>query len=83
MSTVDKDKNIKEMELTKENKKTLKYEKRIGFVFSGLAIAFGALLNLVYIVSNDEKSWFLLTLINIIIVGLSYLIAFSMNRKIN
>jgi len=71
------------MELTKENKKTLKYEKRIGFVFSGLVIAFGALFSLVYIVSNNEKSWLLFTSINFGLIGLSYLIAFSMNRKIN
>jgi len=71
------------MELTKKNIKKLKYEKRISFVFSGLVLAFGALLNLVYIVSNDEKGWLLLLLINIGIVGLSYLIAFFINRKIN
>ena len=71
------------MELTKKNIKTLKYEKRISFVFSGLVIAFGALLNLVYIVSNEEKSWLFLLLIDLGIIGLSYFIVFFMNRKIN
>ena len=71
------------MELTKENIKTLKNEKRIGFVFAGLVIAFGSLINLVYIVANHEKNWLLLLLIDLGIVGLSYLIAFSINRKIN
>ena len=71
------------MELTKKNIKTLKYEKRTGFVFSGLVIAFGALLNLGYIISNEENGWLLLLLIDLGIVGLSYFIAFFMNRKIN
>ena len=71
------------MKLTKENIKTLKYEKRIGFVFAGLIIAFGALINLFIIVSSPEKNWLLLLLIDLCIVGLSYLVAFSMNRKIN
>ena len=71
------------MKLTKENIKTLKYEKRIGFVFAGLIIAFGALMNLFVIISNPEKNWLLLLLIDLGIVGLSYLVVFSMNRKIN
>jgi len=71
------------IELTKENLKKLKFEKRIGFVFALLVIAFGALINLVYIVSNHEKSLLLLLLIGFGIVGLSYLICFLINRKIN
>ena len=69
--------------MTRENVKKLKTEKRIGFVFSGLIIAFGALINLVIIVSNDEGGWLLPFLIALGIVGLSYFVAFSVNRKIN
>jgi len=71
------------IDLTRENVKKLKTEKRIGFVFSGLIIAFGALINLVIIVSNDEGGWLLPFLIALGIVGLSYFVAFSVNRKIN
>ena len=72
-----------DLELTTENSEKLKFEKRIGFIFALLVIAFGALINLVYIISNHEKSLLLLLLIDIGIVGLSYLICFLINRKIN
>ena len=71
------------MELTTKNRKTLKNEKRIGFVFSGLIIAFSVLLSSLYILLNNEKNWELFLLIGFGIICLSYFIAFFMNRKIN
>ena len=74
---------IIKMELTIDNRKKLKHEKRIGYVFAVLIIAFGALLNVAYIVSNREKDLWLPLLIASGIIGLSYLVAFFMNRNIN
>ena len=76
------------MELTKENIKTLKYEKRIGFVFAGIILAFGLLFNLFFIATKLAKSYekdelLILIAIDLLIVGLSYLTASTMNRKIN
>ena len=71
------------MELTTKNIKTLKNEKRIGFVFSGLIIIFGILLSSAYIILNNDKNWVLLLSIGFGIICLSYFIAFFMNRKIN
>jgi hypothetical protein len=75
--------NIIKMELTIENRKKLKREKRIGFVFAVLIIAFGALINLAYILSNQAKGFLMPLFIASGIIGLSCLVAFFMNRRIN
>jgi hypothetical protein len=79
------------MELTKQDIKILKYEKRMGYVFAGIILSFAFLFNLFFIATNHErvglfillKTRSLLLLIDLIIICLSFFIAFLMNRKIN
>jgi hypothetical protein len=79
------------MELTKQDRKILKYEKRVGHVFAGIILTFGILLSLIFFATNHErdgllillKAWSLLLLMDLIIISLSCLTAFLMNRKVN
>jgi hypothetical protein len=83
--------NFDERKLTQQDKKILKYEKRMGYVFAGIILTFGILLNIIFIATNHERegllilvrAWSLLLLIDFVIVGLSSLTAFLMNKKIN
>ncbi len=71
-------------ELTKKDRKILKYEKRIGFVFSGLIISFGGLFNLLYFVLNKtEQNYLLISLINLGILLLAYFVCNRINLKVN
>ena len=82
---------MRECNITENDIKTLKYEKRIGYVFAGFILTGGALSNIVFIATNSEREWsllllrdwLLLLLIDFVIIGLSFLVAFLMNRKIN
>lgn len=74
---------IKTMTLTDKDIKTIQYEKRIGFVFSGFVLAFGGLFNLVYVLINQHIAWTMLILVDIGLIGLSILISYLMNRKYN
>jgi len=73
------------MELTKQDIKILKHEKRLGFVFAGAILTFGLIFNIIFIATpNYEKDRLLLLLfIDLPIIVLSYLTAFLMNRNIN
>lgn len=69
--------------LTKEDIKTLKYEKRFGFIMAVFILSLAALFNLVYIVSNHEINLPLLLSIDLAIIGLSLFVMFILNRNIN
>ena len=71
-------------ELTDKDRKVLKYEKRIGFVFSGLFLSFGGLFNLFYFVLNkSEDNYLMIILIDLGIVLLAYFICNRINLKVN
>ena len=82
---------MQEHNLTESDIKTLKYEKRMGYVFAGFILTGGVLSNIVFIATNSEREWsllllrdwLLLLLIDFVVIGLSFLVAFLMNRKIN
>jgi hypothetical protein len=71
------------MTLTDKDIKTIKYEKRIGFVFSGFVWAFGGLFNLIYVLINQDIVWTMLIPVDTGLIGLSILISYLMNRKYN
>ena len=68
------------MDLTQEDRKILKYEKRIGYVLSMFIFALGGILSLYLYV---EENWLFFKLISSGTVILSFLTAFLINRKIN
>lgn len=71
------------MNLSNEDIKIIKNEKRVGYVFSGLILAFGGIGNIVYWVSETEKVFIIIALINLLLIAASFLIPFFMNRKYN
>lgn len=71
------------MILTDKDIKTIKYEKRIGFVFSGFVLVFGGLFNLIYVLINQDIVWAMLIPVDSGLIGLSILISYLMNRKYN
>lgn len=71
------------MRLTEADIRLIKYEKRFGFIFAGLIISLGAFLNLFYFVASAEKSLLLAIPVDIVILLLSGLVVFFMNRKLN
>lgn len=73
-----------EKNLTEKDIKILKYEKRIGYVFSGLILCFGGLFNLIYfILTKVNPEYLMLGLINFGIVLLSLFVCYSINKKVN
>jgi len=78
-------------ELTQQDIKELKYEKRIGYVFAGIILTFCAFFNLWFFATNCEREWSLLLLrdwllvllTDFVILILSLLTTFLINRKIN
>jgi len=70
------------MKLTDKDFKTIRYEMRMGYIFSLFILAFGGLFNLVYIVVNSDNNWLLLGLIDGLIVGFSIGLFFLVNRKL-
>jgi len=71
-------------ELTDKDRKVLKYEKRIGFVFSGLIICFGGLFNLLYFVLNKTgQNYLMVSLIDLGILLLAYFVCNRINLKVN
>ena len=53
---------MQEYNLTENDIKTLRYEKRMGYVFAGFIFTGGALSNIVFIATNSEREWSLLLL---------------------
>ena len=71
-------------ELTDKDRKVLKYERRIGFVFSGLIICFGGLFNLFYFVLNKTgQDYLMVSFIDLGILLLAYFICNRVNLKVN
>ncbi|PKP19940.1 MAG: hypothetical protein CVU05_10210 [Bacteroidetes bacterium HGW-Bacteroidetes-21] len=71
-------------ELTDKDRKVLKYEKRIGYVFSGLIICFGGLFNLLYFVLNETgQNYLMVSLIDLGILLLAYFVCNRINLKVN
>ena len=72
------------IELTDKDRKMLKYEKRIGFVFSGLVICFGGLYNLFYFLTNNTgQNYLMISLIDLGILFLAFLLCNRINLKVN
>jgi hypothetical protein len=70
-------------ELTTEDIKEIKYQKRLAFVIAGLIIPSGMLFNFVYFLVNKDISLLTLLFINSILLILIILIPVLMNRKYN
>jgi len=71
-------------ELTEKDRKVLKYERRIGYVFSGLIISFGGLFNFLYFVLiKSEFNYLMVGLIDFAIICLSYFVMYKINYKVN
>ena len=66
-------------ELTEKDIKVLKHEKRIGYVLSGLIVAFGGLFNLGYFILNI-KHRYNYTMIGFIDIGILILARFVCYR---
>lgn len=71
------------MKLSAKDIKTIKYEKRMGYIYSGFLLSGCALFNLFYMVAVDNKVWEVNILVNIIFISLSILVPYWMNRKHN
>lgn len=70
--------------LTEQDRKFLKYEKRIGYVFAGLILSFGGFFNLIYFLLNKVHPNLLLAgLIDLGIILLAYTVCHRTNRKLN
>lgn len=70
--------------LTEKDRKVLKYEKRAGYVLSGLILCFGGLFNLVYLVMpSNEPNFLIIGIIDTAILLLSYFTCYKINYKIN
>ena len=70
--------------LTESDRKVLKYEKRIGYVFAGLILSFGGFFNFFYFILNKNGYNFLMIVfIDLGIIGLAYFICNRINHKVN
>lgn len=71
-------------ELNDKDRKVLQYEKRIGFVFSGLILCFGGFFNLFYFVLNKtEQNYLMIILIDLGIILLAYFVCNKIYLKVN
>lgn len=71
------------MRLSEKDIATLKYEKRMGYVFAIMIISFGALLSFFSVLMSENVNWNTLIIVDACIVLLSFLVQYLMNRKIN
>lgn len=70
--------------LTENDRKTLKYEKRIGYVFAGLVLSFGALFNLFYFIQDFfGHELLVIVLVNSGILSIAYFVCKIINRGAN
>ncbi|NCA85456.1 MAG: hypothetical protein EOM83_07770 [Clostridia bacterium] len=70
--------------LTNQDKKVLNYEKRMGYVFSGLVIIAGGFFTLFYfLLIKTEPNYLLVGLIDLGIILSAYFICSRVNRKLN
>lgn len=71
------------MKLSTKDIKLIKYEKRIGYVFSSGLFVLGIIWNLSYLTSSENGVSYLMILINLAIIIVCLLIPYFMNRKYN
>ncbi len=72
------------IELTENDRKILKYEKRIGYVFMTLIYSFGGLFNLFYfIIQKDNPNYLMISLINFGIILLGILVCRLVNKDVD
>ena len=71
------------MKLSSEDIKVLKYERRFGFIFPAMIIAFAALLNIPYFGAAPEPNMVYVILFNTAVILLSLLLNYKMNNKLN
>ena len=70
--------------LTNQDRKVLNYEKRMGYVFSGLVLIAGGFFNLFYfLLIKTEPNYLFVSLIDLGILALAYFICSRVNHKIN
>lgn len=71
-------------ELSDKDRKALKYERRMGFIFMGLILCFGGVFNLIYFVLlKDTANYFLVGLVNSGIILLGLTVCYLTNKDIN
>ncbi len=71
------------MKVTTEDVKTIKYEKRLGYLFALFLLALGGIANLFYLATTEKPDLNSLMLVNLLIVGLCVAIPYAMNYKYN
>ena len=71
------------MKLTDKDQQIIKYEKRTGFVFSGITLSFGGIYNLSFLLTGDDKNYLILIFVDLFIVVLCIFIIYLMNRKLS
>jgi len=71
------------MRLTTEDISKIKYEKRIGFVFSAILFTFGIIANLITIFSFKKEMSLTLILIDLAVIFICVLIPYFTNKKYN
>ncbi|HUX54372.1 MAG TPA: hypothetical protein VMV56_08160 [Williamwhitmania sp.] len=69
------------MKLTTEDVRTIKYEKRLGYLFAAFLLALGGIANLYYLVTNENTEINTLLLMDLLVVGLCVLVPYAMNYK--
>lgn len=62
---------------------TLKYEKRMGYIFAVMIICFGVLLSFFSVLISKNINWNTLIIIDSGVLLLSFLVQYLTNRKIN
>lgn len=71
-------------DLTPKDRKTIKYEKRMGYVLAMLIFGFGGLFNLFYFVLvMHGYNLLMISLIDIGIIVMAYLVCYKVNLKAN
>ena len=72
------------IELTDNDRKVLKHEKRIGYVFMTLIYSFGGLFNLFYfIIQKDNPNYLMVLLIDFGIILLGILVCRLVNKDVD
>lgn len=69
--------------LNEKDISTLKYEKRMGYIFAIMIICFGALLSFFSVLVSENIKWNTLIIVDFCILILSFLVQYLTNRKIN
>lgn len=71
-------------ELTDKDRKNLRYEKRMGYVFAGLILSFGGIFSLYYLVLfKTPTDYLIVSLTDAGIILLAYFVCNRVNLKLN